>query len=501
MLSFNLRFSLFVVTATVLWCASNATAACTGSSPTWTSTPDLTSINTCISNATSGDTINVTAGSGTVTWASSPNFDSAKAINLIGPGAANLKVTTGVKVTLLCGAGKPHRLSGFTFTGSSDNAINVQGTCSGLRIDHNRITEYPNSSDGIVVTELIQIAGPLTNILIDHNTFDAKSHNFRGVLVVGSNSNNWPASPVGTANVEAFIEDNTFNYGRLIDVGAGCIDSNYTASYVWRFNTTRNCNVIAHGVCNANGTVAVEIYHNTHTADSGYWTDGYRSIHHQGSGEAYIFGNRIMASTGKSDTTFEATHYRSCPGVATGCNIPRCDGTQSIDGNTSGQQGYPCFHQIGRAGPGTTPGTLAPWYFADNLWSDNSSPVAFKVENPWSCTSPTPLTHVQANRDYYVEASGIQTSATSPFNGTSGTGWGTMANRPTTCTTGVGYWATDQGEWNSSHAGPDGQLYKCTATNTWSLLYTPYMYPHPLQSGSSTTTQLVPPTGFRVVSP
>lgn len=93
-----------------------------------------------------------------------------------------------------------------------------------------------------------------------------------------------------------------------------------------------------------------------------------------------------------------------------------------------------------------------------------------------------------ANRDYYLEASGIQISATSPFNGTVDTGWGTLANRPTTCTVGVAYFATDQGAWNVSTSNPegvqqngaDGVLYTCTSTNTWTLYYTPLQYPHPL---------------------
>ncbi len=88
-----------------------------------------------------------------------------------------------------------------------------------------------------------------------------------------------------------------------------------------------------------------------------------------------------------------------------------------------------------------------------------------------------------ANRDYYYQ--------NPSFDGTSGTGTGTLAARPTTCTTGVAYWATDQGSWNksggSNPAGYSGQgeLFECTATNTWSLAYTPYTYPYPLISGSA----------------
>ena len=73
------------------------------------------------------------------------------------------------------------------------------------------------------------------------------------------------------------------------------------------------------------------------------------------------------------------------------------------------------------------------------------------------------------NRDFYTDnwkTGGLsgptaQTSTTAPFNGsttcnagsgnyTCGVGFGTLANRPTTCTAGVGYFATDQGNWNTS---------------------------------------------------
>ncbi len=84
---------------------------------------------------------------------------------------------------------------------------------------------------------------------------------------------------------------------------------------------------------------------------------------------------------------------------------------------------------------------------------------------------------LQENRDYYNE--------TKSFDGTTGVGVGKLADRPSTCTPGVGYWATDQGEWDSTHDGPDGQFYVCTAPNNWSLYYKPYTYPHPLVGGSA----------------
>jgi hypothetical protein len=92
---------------------------------------------------------------------------------------------------------------------------------------------------------------------------------------------------------------------------------------------------------------------------------------------------------------------------------------------------------------------------------------------------------VIANRDYYNESvnQAAQTSPTAPFSGSSGMGHGTNANKPTSCTRGVGYWATDQDE-----------LYLCTAANTWTASYKPYTYPHPLTTGTTTNPPTPPPS-------
>jgi hypothetical protein len=91
---------------------------------------------------------------------------------------------------------------------------------------------------------------------------------------------------------------------------------------------------------------------------------------------------------------------------------------------------------------------------------------------------------VQADRDWY--------DYTSSFTGATGVGSGVFAARPSSCTTGVGYWATDQGDWNTSGNGAgQGVLYQCSGTNTWSAYYTPYLYPYP---ATQTTNSPAPPT-------
>jgi len=139
-----------------------------------------------------------------------------------------------------------------------------------------------------------------------------------------------------------------------------------------------------------------------------------------------------------------------------------------------------CIDQPGRGAgtylSGTTPSPAGSVNDAlDPIYQWNDTATGASIYAPgWISISGKIL----VNRDFYPQASGPQTSATSPFNGTSGTGWGTLANRPTTCTTGVGYAEYSGGNFV--------QLDKCTATNTWTNgVYTPYTYPHPLTTCST----------------
>jgi hypothetical protein len=112
---------------------------------------------------------------------------------------------------------------------------------------------------------------------------------------------------------------------------------------------------------------------------------------------------------------------------------------------------------------------------ATRSWPHQALEPAYAWGNTYSnlrqldLKSPYPT--IQENRDFYNQKT--------PFDGTTGVGVGSLADRPRTCRPGVAYWATDQGKWDKTHNGPDGQLYVCTAPNTWSLYYKPYTYPHP----------------------
>jgi len=95
------------------------------------------------------------------------------------------------------------------------------------------------------------------------------------------------------------------------------------------------------------------------------------------------------------------------------------------------------------------------------------------------------------NRDFYNE--------NTSFDGTTGIGMGILSSMPGTCTTGVAYWATDQGSWNSTDKGGQGVLYKCLSTNNWVKFYTPFPYPHPLVTGIAVQSLQVPEAPTRLV--
>jgi hypothetical protein len=503
----TLRMTFLFLAALLFVPAAEAVAACSGSGLKWSCTAGstLAEVQNAYNSAADGATITFAGGS--YNWTTGTlTLSNTKGVTLACANERACVVTKGTATTIymdmLSGENtRLYRLTGFVFRGGSGSVIwwssgngTTSSTMSNCRIDHNTIDRLATSSIAILLG-----GGSVASkfrCVIDNNVFSGLD-NFMSLKYLGpGNPDLYPASVRGTRD-NVFVEDNVYDFEKASDLGSGCIDVWYAGSVVVRNNESKNCLWTAHGTPHKT-VVNFEFYKNTvrRTAGSGFWTNGQRLFHHQGSGEILAWGNAFGAEEELSGIPLDVTHYRSASPADAGypSEMGRCNGTSARDGNAN-STGYPCWMQPGRAPAGGSPrwGTLAPMYFWMNANAANGNRVNVYIENLWP-GPPLVSDHIKENRDYYSAVSNsAQTSRTTPFNGTVGVGFGTIANRPATCTTnpfeaggGVGYWATDQGEWDSSHDGPDGMLYRCSASNTWTPHYQPYQYPHPLR-GSETT--------------
>lgn len=220
-----------------------------------------------------------------------------------------------------------------------------------------------------------------------------------------------------------------------------------------------------------------------------------------GSGGNYPISS--VAST--TSLTINTAGPQGNPGPLTGAAYSAASAWDGNAGN-NGSQGSPCLDGFGRGQGDLISGTVFP-SVVDSVtsmvsWpSESFEPVYFVAETLNGIPQGgvvDPGDNIQANRDYYVQVgSSANSSPTSPFNGSTGTGWGTLANRPTSCTAGIGgtYYTSPTGSDGVGYFATDansgqGELYICTATNTWTASYEPYTYPHPLDTTGST-----PPSG------
>jgi hypothetical protein len=499
---------LFAVAAVILLLTSNARASCSGSGSSWSCTAGSSpaQIQSAVDSASDGATI--TLANGSYNLGSAISFDNRNGISVVCAtvGGCTVAVSNNnVFTNDFCASSRPNlfRISGFNFTGSVGTAaiwMYCNQDLQQVRIDHNDFS-IAGSQIAVLFGETSS-AGRVFGV-VDHNNCHG-ANNFMCMKNISGNDS-WFSGAQGSAN-SLFFEDNTCNFTTNSDLGTGCLDVWRGNSTVARFNTITRSRIVNHSYCHS-GPYNSEVYGNK-INDPNPTADNYRNIHFQGAGEEIAFGNTVELEP--NGNTIVVQHFRGDSSTATseGSCVNQCNGTVTGTGadpdhandlNRAGQSGYPCWHQPGR----DKNGVLKPLYiFMNHNAAGTKADLVLNSGN----LAPS---QVAANRDYYnaVSAS-AQTSSSSPFNGTTGVGFGTLANRPTTCTAtpqaadaghgGVGYWATDQGSWNKSGNGfGQGILYSCTATNTWTVAYTPYTYPHPLQGGGgggSTPPPTPPPT-------
>jgi hypothetical protein len=436
----------------------NTFAACTGSSPSWTTTADAASVATCVSNATAGDTITFPAY-GSATWSSTVTI--GKALTIKGNGT-----------TLTSSGSMPNgffeitgsdasfgttlmRITGFNFTGVSlangpRYMIYVHNiSLAKLRIDHNTFKWG---------TTQLEIEGAYG--VIDNNNFYDAANNMI-LTSAGTRAQadaSWVSLTPGTANA-LFVETNKFIIDADGTTGGEPVDAFQGGKLVYRYNewdysaapdSNQTTYIGFHGSANGGGgeqgywqacpecrrsPSVFEIYNNYM-----HGKNGNRLFTTRG-GSGLIYNNVLTSNAGLSGVVFnEEESY-----VTSNWPISRTS--------------WPAEDQVHNT------------FIWGNTFNGSKTQLIANLNT----------TFIQQDRDYFLHAPCGASDTVDAYGNT--------------CTHGK---ATFTGANGASDSYPtDGNTYPTEGTMVFTSTgdnayygYTPYAYPHPLrgEGGSETTT-------------
>jgi hypothetical protein len=351
--------------------------------------------------------------------------------------------------------------------GNVGTVFNTTGT--GFHITNIDYTNRTSNGDGYFVFFTAGSDG-----LIDYNNLTSSRGDHE--LIVGRGPTSaWTYAATTGKSSAIYVEKNTFNGAAYLT------DCNSNAKCVVRYNTVTGTQKIdGHGLCTnsspARGVRQMEVYGNSWTNVTGGWA----AIELRG-GTGFVFNNTAAGTPLLMLSDYGYLAF--CPNF----------------GISMTPNEYPFNDQIG-VGPDPKVAGSEPMYVWSNAQGGSAWPRAggYPVDSNSiaryrTLTGSTTITFnqtdiVQANRDFFADAN-FDTSTS-----TAGLTTGILSARPSTCKTGVGYWATDQGgNWNVTDATTtnDGRLYRCASTDTWAVAYTPYAYPHYLTAASTTGSTLI----------
>ncbi len=503
----------------------------------WTSQLSYT-VPSAVTNLTiQGNTaVNCTGTAGTSSYACTPTDTTVLVDAYSAPNQPIWNITVGA-------ASSYFRITGITFEGGNaasgdnkpDGFITFRGSSQNVRLDHCHFntTTYTIANYGGGLTIYSTMNG-----VFDHNVFTMGWQN-NGIRYYPETYGNtaWSQSTGWGSSNFIFIENNIVTGGFVNDCDNG-------GRMVVRYNTysadvddtsgdsgaIQTHSVGQGGASPRRGCRAIERYHNYAYNPTPTYAEYTAGDNNSGTGLAW--GNTIgtgynfdiaLQISGRelagNNCGAGANHAGGCPAPPNGfgyCGTGSTGVDSAWDGNSITATGYPCLGQVGRGQGDLLNGAAFPNMLASvtgtitwphellepvYVWNETVASGNVVALQTWNGVTTV------ANRDFYSQVSAsANTSPTSPFNGTTGTGFGTLANRPTTCTAGPGgtYGQSPTGSYGVAYFATDansgiGELYVCTSANTWTPIYEPYTYPHPLTTGGSTGNNSgapLPPTNI-----
>ena len=418
---------------------------------------NLADVQAAINIASSGDTVMIPSGN--CIWTSTLTI--TKGIALIGAGIGKTiidKTTSGDIISYTI----PNP-SVYSFFRLSEIEFDLNNMASGpyienpsgyheprIRIDHNYFLNCASHSWRLQG----QVYGVVDNNLFTGNTWQRR---------YGSNSVSWNNIAYSYGGEEnLYVEDNIIvqsKYDGLNQLGLGSI-------LVERYNTINYTTITSssnfypwdsHGNQDWNSndaTMGREIYGNKIDANN----KNVKLFYHRG-GMALLFWNKIVNS-GSAWITLQ----EECDDCYYGHTCAICSPKPMCSPNGQPQHVSDSYYWNNRFGKtGTSLVVDITLSNSDSDCSVRNYLIAEDIDVFWNKV---------------------------PFTGSSGVGCGTLANRPSTCKIGVGYWATEQdcSRLDDKNVGANptepitGVLYKCGSNNNWIPYYTPFAYPHPIRT-------------------
>jgi len=308
---------------------------CSGSSPVWTTTPDQPSVQKCVTSASSGDTINISAGTPVeyvvpVTW-------SGKKLTIIGAGVGNTVLTGLGNIFVVNGISATNFLdiSNITFQTDPSTSIFVSGNGllylrgstvgtfeQGFNFHNNKIDVICCNPPQVSTRGLVPegIYG-----IIHHNTLNTECScqiiSPTGASGADGGFTAWQLPlTLGTTNA-VYLENNIWN--GAVD-GESVIDAYTGARMVIRGNQFNNSSVGFHGLDSGGfrSPVSWEIYGNVFT--NNIPSSQFRSMTIRG-GTGIEWGNTFTGTQAWYGSTIVL--YRAWAGYAPN-QWGFCDGTQ-----------------------------------------------------------------------------------------------------------------------------------------------------------------------------